>query len=119
MMTEPAQQEVVDPTARAARGRAARRMTPRSSHAEWAPPVGRADPVSVLEAQAEARVPELVPLRHERMLASPFAFYRGTAAIMAADLARTPNSGLEVQCCGDAHLANFGGFEDRTGLSVA
>ena len=65
----------------------------------------------MLEAQATTRVPELVPIRYERMLASPFAFYRGAAAVMAADLAATPQSGLRVQCCGDAHLANFGGFE--------
>ena len=64
----------------------------------------------MLRRQAETRVPELIPIRHARMLASPFAFYRGAAAIMAADLAGTPDSGLKVQCCGDAHLANFGGF---------
>lgn len=70
----------------------------------------------MLREQAVTRVPDLVPIRHARMLASPFAFYRGAAAIMAADLARTPTSGIRVQCCGDAHLANFGGFAapDRT-----
>ena len=70
----------------------------------------RASPVQVLREQAESRLPELVPLRHARMGESPFAFYRGTAAVMAADLARTPSSGLNVQLCGDAHLSNFGLF---------
>src|SRR5215471_10147251 len=96
---------------RVARGRAARSRVPRSSHAEWKPPDERVDAVSVLQAQAATRVPDLVPLRYERMLVSPFTFYRGGAAIMAADLANTPNSGIRVQCCGDAHLANFGGYE--------
>ena len=84
---------------------------PRSSHAEWQAAPGRPDPVAILEAQAVSRQQDLIPLRHARMLASPFAFYRGGAAIMAADLATTPTSGIQVQCCGDAHLANFGGFE--------
>ncbi len=83
---------------------------PRSSHAEWAPVPDRADPTSLLTAQETTRVPDLVPLRHERMLASPFTFYRGAAVIMAADLAASPNTGLRVQACGDAHLSNFGGF---------
>jgi len=96
---------------RLARGRAARAQVPRSSHAEWKPRNERVDAVSVLQAQATTRVPDLVPLRYERMLVSPFTFYRGGAAIMAADLANTPNSGIRVQCCGDAHLANFGGYE--------
>jgi uncharacterized protein (DUF2252 family) len=111
MVTSTADKEFVDPAERAARGRAARRTVPRSSHADWSAPSDRPDPATVLAVQAETRVPELIPLRHERMLASPFAFYRGTAAIMAGDLAHTPDSGIEVQCCGDAHLANFGGFE--------
>ncbi|MET0895351.1 MAG: DUF2252 family protein, partial [Acidimicrobiia bacterium] len=76
----------------------------------WEPSAIRAHPGDLLAAQETTRVPELVPLRHERMLVSPFTFYRGAAAIMAADLAGTPDSGLKVQCCGDAHLANFGGF---------
>jgi uncharacterized protein (DUF2252 family) len=92
------------------RGRGARAIAPRSSHARWEPAVDRFDPVGVLEAQAESRVPELVPIRYGRMLASPFAFFRGGAAIMAADLVHTPVTGLRVQLCGDAHLANFGGF---------
>ena len=94
----------------AEQGRGARAIAPRSSHARWEPPADRFDPVGVLEAQAETRLPELVPIRHGRMLASPFAFFRGAAAIMAADLVHTPVTGLRVQLCGDAHLANFGGF---------
>jgi uncharacterized protein (DUF2252 family) len=95
---------------RAARGKAARREVPRSSHAGFEPRPRRADPVKLLERQAKTRVPELVPIRYGRMLLSPFAFYRGAAAIMASDLAATPRSGLTVQCCGDAHLSNFGVF---------
>ncbi len=91
-------------------GKAAREKTPRSSHGEWEPASGRRDPVKLLEDQAESRVPELVPIRYGRMLASPFTFYRGAAAIMAMDLAKTPDSGLRVQVCGDAHLSNFGVF---------
>jgi uncharacterized protein (DUF2252 family) len=94
----------------AERGKAARKATPRSSQAEFAPAPGRTDPVEQLERQARTRVAELVPIRYGRMLRSPFAFYRGAAAIMAEDLASTPQSGLRVQCCGDAHLANFGVF---------
>ena len=95
---------------REARGKAARKEVPRSSHALYEPPAGRADPVKLLERQAKTRVPELVPIRYGRMLVSPFTFYRGAALIMAADLAGTPRSGLTVQCCGDAHLSNFGVF---------
>ncbi|MGH9090428.1 MAG: DUF2252 domain-containing protein [Acidimicrobiales bacterium] len=95
---------------RTAAGRAARLATPRSSLGEWAPAGDRRDPVAVLEDQERTRVPELVPIRHGRMASSPFAFYRGAAAVMAADLAAGPRSGLEVQLCGDAHLVNFGGF---------
>ena len=94
---------------RVARGKAARAEVPRSVHAQIEFPKGR-DPVALLEEQAVSRVPELVPIRYGRMLTSPFAFYRGGALIMAVDLARTPNSGLRVQLCGDAHLANFGVF---------
>src|SRR6476659_7792301 len=104
------------PEQRVAVGRAARDAVPRSSHGAWTPAGDRPDPVDLLREQAVTRVPELVPIRHARMLASPFAFYRGAAAVMATDLARTPASGIRVQCCGDAHLANFGGFAapDRT-----
>ncbi|HKH08446.1 MAG TPA: DUF2252 domain-containing protein [Agromyces sp.] len=96
--------------ARAETGHEARRRVPRSSHAGWTPPAGRADPVSLLEEQATTRVPELVPIRYARMLVSPFNFYRGAALLMAADLASTPHSGITVQVCGDAHLSNFGVF---------
>ncbi len=95
---------------RVERGKAARSDVPRSSHADWAPPADRADPVALLEEQAETRVADLVPIRYGRMAASPFAFFRGAAAVMAADLANTPGSGITVQLCGDAHLSNFGGF---------
>jgi uncharacterized protein (DUF2252 family) len=89
-----------------AAGRAARKVTPRRRLAELTT-VGR-DPLGILDAQNASRVPELVPLRAERMAASPFAFYRGTAALMAADLARDDSSGIRVASCGDAHVANFG-----------
>ena len=94
----------------AERGRAARRTPPRSAHGDWAPAPDRPDPVAVLAAQAASRVQELVPIRYGRMLVSPFTFYRGAAAVMAADLAATPDSGIVVQACGDAHISNFGGF---------
>jgi uncharacterized protein (DUF2252 family) len=95
---------------RIARGKAARAEVPRSSHAAFEPAPHRADPIELLEQQAETRVPELVPVRYGRMLVSPFTFYRGAARIMAADLAASPRSGLHVQSCGDAHLSNFGLF---------
>ena len=98
------------PAERAAAGKAARAVAPRSSHAGWEPAADRADPVELLERQAGARVGRLVPLRYGRMLVSPFTFYRGAAALMAADLAATPRSGFETQLCGDAHLSNFGAF---------
>jgi uncharacterized protein (DUF2252 family) len=98
------------PAERAAAGKAARSAAPRSSHGELGPGADRADPVELLEQQAASRVGRLVPLRYGRMLASPFAFYRGAAAVMAADLAETPRSGFRAQLCGDAHLANFGAF---------
>src|SRR5262245_11858594 len=95
---------------RAATGKQARTISPRSSHGTWEPAADRQDPIALLEAQAATRVPELVPIRYGRMAASPFAFFRGAAAVMAADLADTPASGIRVQLCGDAHLSNFGGF---------
>jgi uncharacterized protein (DUF2252 family) len=95
---------------RVRRGKLARRVAPRSSHAAFVPSETRADPVEVLERQASTRLPDLVPVRYGRMLVSPFTFYRGAALIMAADLASTPRSELTVQCCGDAHLSNFGLF---------
>ena len=91
-------------------GKAVRTQAPLESHAEWTPSPYRADPVTLLEEQAETRVQELVPIRYGRMMVSPFAFYRGAAYLMAADLASTPSSGLRVQACGDAHLMNFGVF---------
>ncbi len=104
------QGEDLTPIERAAAGKAARERAPRSSHGEWRPATDRPDPVDVLERQAADRVAELVPLRYGRMLVSAFTFYRGAAAIMAADLAATPSSGLWVQACGDAHLSNFGAY---------
>src|SRR3954466_6106005 len=95
---------------RAARGKAARAEVPRSSHAAWEQPSARRDPVAILEEQALTRVPELVPIRHGRMLVSAFTFYRGAAALMAADLAGMARTGLNAQLCGDAHLSNFGAF---------
>lgn len=91
-------------------GRALRKRVPRSAHASWEPSTSRRDPIDVLEEQAASRIPELVPIRYGRMAASPFAFFRGAAAIMAMDLATTPVTGLAVQACGDAHVANFGKF---------
>jgi len=98
----------LSPAERAAQGKAARAAVPRASHAVFDPPADRPDPVALLEEQGRSRVPELVPLRYGRMLASPFSYYRGAALPMAADLAATPASGLTVQACGDAHLSNFG-----------
>lgn len=95
---------------RLAEGEQIQAEVPLRSHAEWEVPDDRPDPVSIIEDQAKDRVPELVPIRHGRMLENPFAFFRGGAAIMAWDLAHTPTSGLRVQACGDAHLENFGAF---------
>jgi hypothetical protein len=96
------------PEQRRAAGRDLRSAVPRSSHGEWTASPDRRDPVSLLEEQAGDRVRHLVPIRHGRMLASPFAYLRGSAIVMASDLAGTPASGLAVQACGDAHLMNFG-----------
>src|SRR5215216_274366 len=98
------------PAERAATGRQARADVPRSAHTDWPPPAGRRDPVELLEEQATTRVAELLPVRYGRMLVSPFTFFRGGAAIMAADLACVPRTGLHTQLCGDAHLSNFGAF---------
>ena len=98
------------PGERAARGKAARAVAPRSGQGDWEPASDRRDPVELLEEQAASRVPELVPIRYGRMLVSPFTFFRGAAYPMAADLAGAPRTGLEVQLCGDAHLSNFGAF---------
>lgn len=95
------------PAERAALGKAARRRTPRSRQGDYEPAADRPDPLGILEAQSAARVPELVPIRYGRMTETPFRFYRGAAAIMASDLAGTPDSGIKAQLCGDAHLLNF------------
>ncbi|MFD9406548.1 DUF2252 domain-containing protein [Streptomyces sp. NPDC059989] len=101
---------MTSPAERALRGRAARKQVGRASHGRWTAAADRPDPVGVLERQAADRVAELLPIRYGRMAASPFAFLRGAAAVMAADLAARPNTGLTVQLCGDAHLLNFGLF---------
>jgi uncharacterized protein (DUF2252 family) len=108
----PARSELERPTPaeRVARGKSARAEVPRASHAVWDPPPGRVSPVDLLEQQARDRVPELVPIRHGRMLVSPFSYFRGAALPMASDLAGTPQSGLKAQLGGDAHLSNFGMF---------
>jgi hypothetical protein len=95
---------------RYASGKALRRRCPRESHAVWKAPSGRREPVELVLASEKGRLPELLPLRHGRMVRSAFTFYRGAALTMAADLASTPATGIRVQCCGDAHLCNFGGF---------
>jgi uncharacterized protein (DUF2252 family) len=92
------------------RGRAARRAVPRGSHAGWAAAPDRPDPVELLQVQAKGRLEELMPIRYARMMASPFAFLRGSAVVMANDLASTPKSGIQAQLCGDAHLLNFGAY---------
>ncbi len=95
------------PAERAAYGKRVRAEVPRSSHGRFEPDGERPDPVGILESQSAARVPELVPIRYSRMLESPFRFYRGAAAIMAADLGVLPHTGMTVQLCGDAHMLNF------------
>src|SRR5689334_19124257 len=94
---------------RAEAGRTARKQAPRASQSELRVAPDR-DPIALLEEQARSRLPELVPVRYGRMLTSPFAFFRGAAIVMAHDLVGTPAAGLSAQLCGDAHLANFGGF---------
>ena len=96
--------------ARMAAGKALRQQVPRSSHAAWSPPSDRPDPVALLQAEDVTRIPELLPIRYGRVSASPFTFLRGSATVMAHDLAATPATGLTVQACGDAHLSNFGGY---------
>src|SRR5208282_4098174 len=95
---------------RMAAGKALRGATPLDSHAEWMPHKDRQDPIKILVEQNKTRLPALVPIRFGRMMQSPFTFFRGAAAVMAADLAHTPVSGIRVQCCGDCHVLNFGGF---------
>ena len=95
---------------RQAAGKALRQTVPRSLHRDWSPKSDRPDPLELLETSNQQRIPELIPIRHWRMMQSPFTFMRGSALIMAADLATTPTTGLPVQACGDCHLLNFGGF---------
>ncbi|MBS1562016.1 MAG: DUF2252 domain-containing protein [Bacteroidetes bacterium] len=95
---------------RRAIGKALRDTCPRVSHAGWKPAADRPDPLHIVKQSNVDRLPELIPLRHGRMSATPFTFYRGSALAMAADLSATPSTGYRVQCCGDAHLSNFGGF---------
>src|SRR5262245_39010960 len=90
-----------------ARGEATRKQCPRSAHGVWIPPDDRPDPLKLIEQSDVGRIPELLPIRHARMLPSPYTFLRGTALNMAVDLARTPTTGFRVQACGDAHLGNF------------
>ncbi|MCT4357015.1 DUF2252 domain-containing protein [Streptomyces sp. Je 1-79] len=99
---------MTSPAARAELGKKARKIVPRSSHGRWIPSSQRPDPLTVLQRQSVDRVPELVPIRYGRMVVSPFAFLRGAAAVMAADLSAQRHTGLTVQLCGDAHLLNFG-----------
>nr|WP_294549693.1 DUF2252 domain-containing protein [uncultured Rhodopila sp.] len=99
-------------------GAALRHAVPRSAQAEWSPPADRADPVDILIEQGRSRIQELLPIRYGRMSTDPFAFLRGAAAVMAADLARTPATGIRMQACGDAHLANFGSYATPEGLPV-
>lgn len=96
--------------ARQAAGKALRQTVPRSLHRDWHPPSDRPDPLELLKKSNQQRIPDLIPIRHWRMMQSPFAFMRGSALIMAADLATTPTTGIQVQACGDCHLLNFGGF---------
>jgi uncharacterized protein (DUF2252 family) len=95
---------------RMAEGKALRERVPRSSPAEWAAPAGRPDPLDVLKQSDQGRLPALLPIRYGRMQQSPFAFFRGSAAVMAWDLSKTPATGIRVQACGDCHASNFGGF---------
>jgi uncharacterized protein (DUF2252 family) len=108
-VTAPGTSAPPTPEERATAGKAVRQQVPRTSHGEWEAAPGR-DPIGLLESQAATRVPELVPLRYGRMAASEFAFYRGAALVCAADLSYSATTPLHVQLCGDAHLANFGGF---------
>ncbi len=104
------QYEVATRSERRKMGKALRERAPRGSHGDWSPQPDRPDPISLLQAQDEGRLQHLLPIKYGRMLASPFAFLRGSAAVMAADLAMTPATGLHAQLCGDAHLSNFGVF---------
>jgi len=106
----PRQVQSLPTSERAGFGLALRKRCPRKAQSPWKPPRGRANPVNILIASNRGRLQDLIPLRYGRMMVSPFTFYRGAAAIMAADLAHTPSTGVQVQACGDCHLSNFGGF---------
>ena len=112
------------PTTRAERkeiGKALRQQVPLKSHSQWTPAEDRPDPLALLQAQDKGRIKQLLPIKYGRMLESPFTFYRGSAVVMAADLADTPVTGLEAILCGDAHLSNFGIFaspERRTVFDI-
>ncbi len=95
---------------RLTKGKEKRKLSPRSAHGDWTPALDRPDPISLLQAQDAGRLQHLLPIKYGRMVASPFAFLRGSAVVMASDLAATPTTGLEVVLCGDAHLSNFGVF---------
>src|SRR5450755_4907757 len=102
--------EVLTPQEWRSRGRERRRLVPRTAHAQWAPPEDRPDPVAILEEQARTRVPDLIPIRHGRMAASPFAYFRGAAAPMAWDLAHAATTDIRGEACGGANLLNFAMF---------
>jgi uncharacterized protein (DUF2252 family) len=106
------------PDERRKAGAALRRLVPRSAHAGWVPPSDRINPIEILIEQGKHRIQKLLPIRYKRMRTDPFAFLRGAAAVMAADLASTPAVGIHVQACGDAHLANFGSYATPEGLPV-
>ena len=105
-----ARPSLMPPAERRAVGKKLRDTVPHASHGTWRAHAGRTDPLVILHAADVTRQPDLVPLRYGRMLQTPFTFYRGSAGVMAADLAHTPATGIHVQACGDAHLMNFGGF---------
>jgi uncharacterized protein (DUF2252 family) len=117
-MDAPAPPPLAPVADRLAAGAVRRRLAPRSGHAEWRPPADRADPVEILIAEDKHRIPELLLLRYSRMQASPLAFLRGAAAVMATDLEMTLTAGLRVQACGDCHLANFGTYASPEGTPV-
>src|SRR3989440_7033549 len=105
VLTEPGHRTLAEGRAM---GRHLRKKVPRSSHAAWSPAADRPDPIGLLQEQDRSRLAQFVPRRYERMVTSPFGFLRGSAIVMASDLAATPVMGLQVQMCGDAHLSNFG-----------
>ena len=109
-ISSPSEDQYHTASERRAEGKALRDAVPRAEHGGWKPPRDRRNPIEILLESNEGRLQHLVPIRHGRMLQSPFTFFRGSAALMAADLAHTPNTGLKVQACGDAHLLNFGAF---------